>query len=375
MAPLDGLFKPRSVAVIGASPVAGKPGNNVVRHLLAGGFRGDIWPVNPRGGRIGALDCYASVEDLPGVPDIAFLAVPAGAVEDVLAKCAAAGVGVAVIGASGFAELGSEAGRARQARLAEIARASGMRLLGPNTNGLVSAPEGLALGFNVCFPEATRAPGGVSIVSHSGALFDAVSRRLARSGAGLSRFVAVGNEADITLTEIVAWLATDPATAVIGLVVEALDDGARFRRRGRLGGAQRQADRRAEGRADARRRQRRARPFQPHGRKQRAPMRRCLREAGVASVGSVEGFAAACALLALTPDWRPAREPLLCVSTSGAGGALVVDAATELDCRLPARSDGGWSEPAGRALSALSPPRSRAPSDRSRRARRLVAAG
>jgi acyl-CoA synthetase (NDP forming) len=195
----------------------------------------------------------------------------------------------------------------------------------------------------------------VSIVSHSGALFDSLSRRFARAETGLARFVAVGNEVDISLVEIMEWLAADPATRVIGLVLEALDDADRFRRAAAL--AARNGKRIVAlkvGRTQAG-----ASAALAHSSRTAGSARAysaLFREAGVASVRSIEALAGACAILALTSEWNVAAEPLLCVSTSGAGGALVADAASECGLELAGTADGGWPELAAAALSGLSLP-------------------
>ena len=349
---LDLFFNPRSIAVIGASASPGKAGHNVMQHLIEGGYQGEIIPVNPRGAPILGRTCVPSLGDLEHPVDLAFIALPAGAVSEALQGCADAGAKAAIIGASGFAELGTKAGHLAQAQLAGIGKATGMRLLGPNTNGLVSTGSQLALGFNVCFPEAITKPGPVSIVSHSGALFDAVSRRLAHSNLGLAHFIAMGNEMDVTMTEMLAALAQDPATKVIGLMLEALDDAEEFRQAaakahqngkrvvvlkiGRsqagIGAALAHSSRLAGG----------TRAYEA-----------ICKEAGIPIVPTIEAFTTACAILATsekTSDWST---PLVCLSSSGAGGALMADAATDKGLSLAGGASGEWSEAAEKRLAQL----------------------
>lgn len=353
---LEKVFSPQSVAVVGASPTPGKAGNSVVRHLLAGGFQGDVWPVNPRADRIEGLEAYPSLDALPGAPDAAFLSVPAGLTEEALEACARAGTSVVIVGASGFSELGTDEGRSLQERLLAIARASGMRLVGPNTNGAISVVDKAVLGFNSRFPDAMNRPGMVSLVSHSGALFDAVMLPLQRAGTGLARFIAVGNEADLTLAETVEWLAQDPHTGVIGLVVEALRDAERFRAAAEV--AARNGKRIVAlkvGRSAAG-----ASAALAHSSRMAGSARAheaFFRDTGVTTVKSVEALAGTLSLLALNPDWGGKFQPILCVTTSGAGGALIADAATETGLGLAGRPDGGWLAPARDALDALALPR------------------
>src|SRR5262249_23163005 len=142
------LFQPAHVAIIGASSTPGKQGNVALRYLRQGGYRGRVSPVNPAGGEIEGLTCYRSIAEVPGSIDCAFLVIPAAATVAAIRACADAGVRAAIIGANGFAELGTDAGRSRQAEVAAIARAGGMRLLGPNTNGIWNATDRLSLGYN-----------------------------------------------------------------------------------------------------------------------------------------------------------------------------------------------------------------------------------
>lgn len=353
---LDRLFSPRSVAIVGASAVRGKAGNTVVRNLVDSGFDGHVWPVNPRGAEIEGLQSFASLDALPGAPDVVFLVVPAEATEQALLDCEKAGAAVAIVGSSGYSELGTDEGRALQDRLLDIARSAGMRLIGPNTNGAISTVNGAVVGFNSRFAEAMNRPGPVSVVSHSGALFDAITLPLQRAGTGLCRFLAAGNEADVTLAETVEWLAEDPHTKVIGLVVEALRDAERFR-----AAARRAAENGKRivalkvGRSEAG-----AAAALAHSSRMAGSARAHMaffRDSGVTTVTSIEALAGTLSLLALNPDWDGAPEPILCVTTSGAGGALVADAAADLGLALGARSDGGWTDEAGEAIAGLNLPR------------------
>ena len=143
--------------------------------------------------------------------------------------CAEAGVGAVIIGAAGFAEMGTADGRRRQAEVVAIARRHGLRILGPNTNGIFNASDKLSLGYNTSHGDALS-PGPVSIAAHSGALFNCIAPRLRDLGAGLSKFVPVGNEADLDMLDFLEYFIEDPDTGVIGLIMEAISDGARLRR-------------------------------------------------------------------------------------------------------------------------------------------------
>ena len=348
-----GLFTPRSVAVVGSAS-AGKHASMVVRNLIAWEYPGDVYPINREGAAVERYRGYRSLADLPRVPDCAMLVVPAANCTEVVQECADAGVQFAVIGASGFAELQTPQGIARQRAIEAIARASSLRLVGPNTNGIFDATDRLSLGYNIAHGERFAA-GDVSIVSHSGALFDGVARRLNAIGTGLSKFIPVGNEADLTMLDFVEFLIGDPSTRVIGLVVEGLGDGPRFRRlAARAAVAGKPIVALKIGRSDVG-----AGATLAHSRRLAGATRAydaLLRECGVASVTSVEALAGGCGLLSLVPDVRRARdEAIVVVTSSGAGGALVADVATERGLQL-AGVAGEWAEPAASALAALGVP-------------------
>ena len=349
-AALRALFEPRAVAVIGASRTPGKLGYAVVANLISAGFPGLIFPINPAGGEIAGRACLRAIAELPDEVDCAMLVVPASETVAALAACAERGVRSAIIGASGFAEMGTPEGRKRQDDAAAIARRSGMRLLGPNTNGIYNTTARLSLGYNAAHAYAI-APGPVSIISHSGALFGGFVRTLRGYGVGLAKFVPVGNEADIDMLEILDDCIEDNATRVIGLAIEALGDGDKFRHlafkaaeRGKrvvalkvgrsavgIGAALAHSSRLAGG----------ARAYEA-----------LFAASGVASVRSVEALAATCALLAWQPE-RPADPRLVCITTSGAGGALLADHAAERDLSLAGDATGEWEGEAGAAIARL----------------------
>jgi acetate---CoA ligase (ADP-forming) len=334
---LDFLFQPKHVAVIGASRTPGKLGHSVLKNLVNGGYTGRVSAINPVGAEVEGKPGYRSLREMPERADCAFLAIPAAAIPDAVRECAEAGVRVAVLGAAGFAELGTEDGLTRQKDVAATARASGLRLVGPNTNGILSTVDRLSLGYNASHGERF-APGDVSFVSHSGALMDGIARRLYGAGGGLSKFIAAGNEADLNMLDYLEYLIEDDSTKVIGLVIEALSDGPRFLRlarkarkpivalkigRSALGaGATLAHSSRLAGSARA--------------------YEALFREAGVASVGTVEALACGCALLSSKTRTEDTR--LVCVSTSGAGGAILADFAGERGMPLAGQRNGDWEE-------------------------------
>lgn len=162
---LQPLFGPAHVAVIGASSTPGKQGNTAIRYLKRCGFPGRISPVNPAGGEIEGLTCYRSIKEVRGQVDCVLLVIPAAAVVTAIRECAEVGVRVAIVGANGFAELGTAEGRARQAELAAVARASGMRIVGAQHQRhpqrqppVVARLQHLARRSDFCRPSLDRRP-------------------------------------------------------------------------------------------------------------------------------------------------------------------------------------------------------------------------
>ncbi len=226
-AALDLAFAPRSVAVIGASTNPAKFGSKIVEHLIKGGFAGRIYPVNPRGEPICGLASFPSLAEIPGAVDLAAVLVPAGQALDAVRDGAARGARVAVVIASGFAEA-SEEGVRTQAEMVAVARAAGMRLVGPNCEGLVNFHAGLVLSFSMMFLGQT--PGPISLVSQSGAYCGIVSSRLSRAGVGAAKVVSSGNEGDLAAADYLEYLAEDPDTRVILAHLEGIRDPRRFAR-------------------------------------------------------------------------------------------------------------------------------------------------
>ena len=343
---LDSLFKPRHVAVIGASRTPGKLGHSVLRNLVNGGYPGRVSAINPAGTEVEGKPGFRSIRDIPESVDCAFLAIPAAAMPDAVRECAEAGVRAAVLGAAGFAELGTEEGRARQRDLTATARKSGLRLVGPNTNGVLSTVDRLSLGYNASHAERF-APGAVSFVSHSGALMDGIARRLYRAGGGLCKFVAAGNEADLTMLDYLEHLIDDPATKVIGLVIEALSDGHRFAtlcRNARKPIVALKIGRSALG----------AEATLAHSSRLAGSARAyeaLFREAGVAAVNTVEALAGGCALLSAKAPSEDRR--MVCVTTSGAGGAMLADFAAERGMPLAGKRTGEWEAAAAAEIDAI----------------------
>jgi acetate---CoA ligase (ADP-forming) len=221
---LDALFAPRSIAVLGASRNPAKLGFRLLQNVKDGGYAGALHPVNPSREPILGLDSVATAADLPADIDLALVSLPAAAVPGAVKALAARGARAAVILSSGFGEVDAE-GRELEAGMHETARAAGLRLVGPNCMGVYSAPARLN---GTYFWDLPRVDGGIGIVSQSGAYGGLIFRHLGSRGLGVSRFLSIGNQADVDVTEVLEHLAADEATTLIACFVEALPDGRRF---------------------------------------------------------------------------------------------------------------------------------------------------
>ena len=219
---LDYIFKPRSLAVIGASDTFRKWGYLMVERPLNTGFMGPIYPINKKRSRVLGLKCYPSVSEVPGEIDLAVMVTPTATVPELLGECVKKGIRGAVVITAGFAEAG-DTGRALENKMVEVARSGGIRLVGPNCMGIWSAAGKLSL----CFPRAPKA-GSIAFVSQSGTFGVAMAQVASDNGYGLSKFISIGNQSDLEVSEYLEYLAEDDDTKVILLYIEGLKDGRRF---------------------------------------------------------------------------------------------------------------------------------------------------
>lgn len=224
--PLDRVLHPRHVAVVGVSDDLTKVGARVHTHLERHGFPGRIDAVHPAGGRHRGRSRVRSLDEVRGSPDLVCVAVPAAAVLDVARAAVRKRAGGVLVHSSGFADAGPDGARL-QAELAAVLRAGGVRLVGPNSMGIVAPRRQLAASLGGVLARPTLPAGGIALLSSSGALSSCLASRLWERGAGISYWIALGNEADADLAEYLDWLAGDPDTTVVGLVLEQLADGPR----------------------------------------------------------------------------------------------------------------------------------------------------
>lgn len=337
---LGPLFKPKSVAVIGASATRGKQGNTAVRYLLKGGYPGNFYPINPGGGEIEGVKAYKSLAEVPEPVDAALMVIPAALSAGALKDCVANGMKSMVIGSVGFAEMGTDEGRALQAEIVAIAKAGNLRIVGPNTNGIFNATDKVSLGYSSAYGDDLT-PGPVSVAAHSGALFNSLAPRLRDLRAGLSKFVPLGNEADLSMLDFLEYFIEDPDTGIIGLIIEGISDGDRFRT---LADAARQAGKPIValklGRSKAG-----AGATEAHSSRLAGSARAfdaLFREYGIASVPTVEALAGACGVL-LGTKTRVTNTALVSVTTTGGGASMMADFAEARGLTLAGNPDGSWS--------------------------------
>jgi len=226
------LFAPRAVALVGASGDAGKNSARPLRFLRKHGYAGRIVPVNAARAEVLGERAWPSLAEAPGEIDHAFIMTPGDSVERAIEECGSRGIPVATIFSDGFADSGAE-GAARERRLVARARALGVRVLGPNSMGVVDVPGRLALTVNAVLEMDGPQSGTTSFVSQSGTMLGTVLSRGAARGLGFSKLVSVGNESDLGVAELVELLAADPATRVILLFLETVRDGAALARAAR----------------------------------------------------------------------------------------------------------------------------------------------
>jgi len=222
---LDAIFKPRSIAVIGATPRPGSIGRQILVNLFQYEFNGKIFPVNPRYEYIHSTKAYASVEDIPDAIDLAVIVVPASAVLEAVEQCARKGVKGLVIITAGFKETGPEGAKREQA-IVDIVRSHGMRLVGPNCMGVLDATPDVRM--NATFSPGTPPAGAISFMSQSGALGVAILLAVERLGLGLAYFASAGNKADVSGNDLLEYWENDPHTDIITMYLESFGNPRRF---------------------------------------------------------------------------------------------------------------------------------------------------
>lgn len=222
---LDEIFLPQSIAVVGASNRLGTVGHSLFQNLLRSQYRGVVYPINPSWKSVDGVRCYGSIADLPEAPDMGIVIVPAPIVPQVVHDLGKAGTKGVVVISSGFREVSPEGAQLEEKLISEARRYS-MSLVGPNCFGVINTDP--AIGLNATFSEKLPPRGRIAFISQSGALCAGILQYGLSQRIGFSRFVSMGNRAGVDEDDLLAAMATDPATSVILLYVESLANGRRF---------------------------------------------------------------------------------------------------------------------------------------------------
>ncbi|MET0169285.1 MAG: CoA-binding protein, partial [Aliihoeflea sp.] len=220
---LSALLAPNSVALVGASDDVTRIGGRPLRYLREAGYKGAIYPVNPKRETVQGVKAYASVSDLPQAPDVAILAVPAAATVQAVRDCAERGVKAAIVFSAGFAET-DDAGRALQDEMVGIAREAGMRILGPNCLGVFNSEAGYYGTFSAMLDSEFVTPGPVGVVSQSGAYGSHIAHLARLRGLGIRNWITTGNECDVDVSEALRWMVEQPEVKVIMAYAEGVRD-------------------------------------------------------------------------------------------------------------------------------------------------------
>jgi acyl-CoA synthetase (NDP forming) len=218
------FFEPKSVAIIGASRTPGKLGYNILRNLIDLGFEGDLYPVNPKATEILGLKAYSGVDSIPGPLDIAVIATPAPTTSEIMESCARKRVKGTVVISSGFSEEGNAT---LEEKMVKIAKKAGIRIIGPNTTGVLNTANGFTSSFVPGIGRAKR--GHVAIVAQTGVFLGYLLAYVISSQQfGLSKVVGLGNKCDVDDVEVLEYLGNDPETKVICMYIEGVKDGRSF---------------------------------------------------------------------------------------------------------------------------------------------------
>ena len=220
---LDKIFKPKSIAVIGASNREGVPGYRIFRNLIGSGYQGIAYPVNPKHESIQGVQAYKSIEELPKVVDLAIIATPSRTVPDVLEQCGKKGIKGILIISAGFKEIGEE-GKALEKQLLQIKKKYGMRIVGPNCVGFILP----YLNLNATFATSMPLQGNIALFSQSGAICGAILDWAAAANVGFSSFISVGSMMDVDFGDLIDYFGMDMHTRSIVLYVESITDAKKF---------------------------------------------------------------------------------------------------------------------------------------------------
>ncbi len=330
------LFRPRAIAVVGASDNPQKIGGRPLAYLRRFGYRGDVYAVNPHRAEVQHVRTYPTMADLPEAPDLAIIATPRSEVEAAVDACAARGVGAAIIMTSGFGETGLAVHADLEQRLAARARAAGMRLVGPNTQGIAAFHTGAVASFSTLFQDITVGDGPVAVASQSGIMSAVPIGLLERAHIGVRYSLAAGNEADVTTVELAQAALEDESVRLLLLYLESIrhpnelaELGEHARGRGvpivcvKAGRSQRG--------------QQTARSHTAALANEDRAADAWLRHCGIWRVDDIHELVKAAPLY--LKGWQPKGRRLVVISNSGASCVMAADTAADLDLTLADFSD------------------------------------
>ncbi|MEO3480390.1 acetate--CoA ligase family protein [Phaeobacter sp. CAU 1743] len=337
---LDKMFRPASVAIVGASPKEGSPRNRIVKVLMKHGYQGRVYPVTPSSDEVEGHKAYKTLADLPEVPDVALVITPASTVPGIIRECGAKGITSAIVFSSGFEE--TDAGKELAVELKKAADETGIVVIGPNCNGAWSVKEKAILTFgSAAFSMDPPEHSNIALISQSGALAGAMGNYLQKNKLGSSYIVTLGNETCTDALDVLSWVIEQDDVSAVALYLEGLSDAGRFislAARARTRGIQivaLKAGRSAFGQeATASHTGKIASPYGIYT--------DVLEQAGVTLVESLGELLAAVEVLALLPAPRLSGDPLggiSVLSSSGGAGALLADHCEEYDLPMAKFSD------------------------------------
>jgi acetyltransferase len=316
--PIEALLRPRAIALVGVSAKGGA-GANILRSGERFGFAVPTWPVNPNATEIAGQRCYSSLRELPQTPDCVIVAVPAGAVFDVVGEAATLGVRGVYVVSEGFADAANDEGRERQAKLVALAHSANIALAGPNCMGIASLHYRFAA--TMADIPSTAVAGGISLVSQSGGLLNSFAELVTNRGIGANYLISSGNEAVLEMADYIKFLADDPATRVIACIMEGAKNGRRFRAAVERAARQKPLVVLKLGRSEFGQRATLAHTGTLAGRHEAFVA--LFRQNGVALVDSIDALVETAALLDLAP--LPKGDRVVMMTVSGGATSLIGD--------------------------------------------------
>lgn len=327
---LDGIFKPSSVAVIGASTNPEKTGHIILKNIVDGGFEGAVYPINPSADEVLGLRAYPALSDVPGTVDLAVVAIPAKAVAGVITQAGQKGAAGAVVISGGFRESGNAA---LEREVIDAARSHGIRVIGPNCQGVNYTASKLCASW----PLITRG-GKMAIISQSGTVGAALGEWAGADGIGISSFVSLGNKADVSEIDLIDYFTHDPGTEVISIYVEGTRDGRKFMEACRNAVSHKPIVVFRPGRSRKGRRAAESHTKSIAG--SHAVFHAACRQVGVTAAQSIEDLydfskALALARTRRSPDGHKGAYRVAVLTSSGGSGIVAVDCAEEIGVDTP----------------------------------------